>query len=54
MYPTFGGVHALDAADGSERWRFESEETGFGPTAVAGGRVYALAGDGCYALAAPG
>jgi outer membrane protein assembly factor BamB len=49
MQPTFECVHALDAEDGSERWRFECDDTGFGPPAIADGSLYVIGGDGPYA-----
>lgn len=50
VYATAGGtVHAVDAASGEGRWRFESDDRTAGPPATDGDRVYVAATD-LYAL----
>ncbi|ELZ34448.1 PQQ repeat-containing protein [Halogeometricum pallidum JCM 14848] len=44
------GVRALSLEDGSERWRFDSDESRNEPVAVAGANVYVSATDVVYAL----
>lgn len=46
-----GSVYALDVADGSLRWRFQTEAPVFSSPAVAGGTLFIGSDDGfLYAL----